>query len=199
MIGVNGASEAAAEYDPLTGRGIAAGTMNGAYDLSVSASTVVLPPWQNPALRQDVDNDGVVAPLDALRIINRLNADEGGPLPAPGEDAPPPYLDVDGDGFLAPLDALQVINYLNAAAAIQEVFAAPISMEVNSRLDDTGSSESPVAVEPVTIVGQSDSPMPVAVELLFQDVDRSTRSAAQLDRSVTSINDLLDVDELDLL
>lgn len=104
--------------------------------LSVSAGETVTsvdfghylatPPWRNPANPFDVDDDGLITPLDALLIINELNAQGSRVL---GE-APPAgsnflYYDVSGDGFLAPLDALQVIIQLNAMSSVGNGEAAP--------------------------------------------------------------------------
>ena len=57
-------------------------------------------PWQCPAHSLDVANDGQITALDALMVINHLNAHGPGTLPAlsTGSDAPPPYLDCSGDG-----------------------------------------------------------------------------------------------------
>lgn len=72
------------------------------------------PLWQNPADPIDVDNDGIIAALDAILVINHLNAKLAGPFPLHGGPAaPPPFLDVSGDDTLSPLDAVMVINYLN--------------------------------------------------------------------------------------
>lgn len=87
-------------------------------------------PFQNPDPRPgghlDINGDGYIAPLDALIIINRMNASGPGVL-GRGERVPGPelgpdgalvfnvYIDPTGDGFLAPLDALTIINHLNAA------------------------------------------------------------------------------------
>ncbi len=92
-------------------------------------------PWQNPSLAEDVDGDGLVVPLDALLVINRLNSIGAGPLPIPTtpEDRPPPFFDVSGDDFLSPIDALLVINLLNSQAA-RGVAAT------DAALDGTGSS-----------------------------------------------------------
>lgn len=88
----------------------------------------VVAPWQNSQFPEDVSNDGIVAPIDALLVINDLNQLGARPLPPPVDpNVPPPFLDVDGDGFVAPLDALRVINYLNnppVAARIAEPNAA---------------------------------------------------------------------------
>ena len=68
--------------------------------------------WQNSGEPLDVDNVDGVVPLDALIVINELNA--AGPYalgPAPG----PFYFDVDGDGSLTPSDAITVINFLNTS------------------------------------------------------------------------------------
>ena len=70
------------------------------------------PLWTNPGRRQDVNNDNIVSPLDALLLINRLNL--SGVLEFnPTDELTPPYFDPSGDGVLSPLDALLVINYLN--------------------------------------------------------------------------------------
>ncbi|MCO6458207.1 MAG: hypothetical protein J5I93_23115 [Pirellulaceae bacterium] len=72
--------------------------------------------WQNPVLPVDVNNDGLVAPVDALVVINVLNSSGSGPLSLPPlpPDEPPPFLDVNGDTLVAPVDVLQVVNFLNS-------------------------------------------------------------------------------------
>ncbi len=72
----------------------------------------VLHTGQNPLLPTDVDGNGQVAPLDALHVINRINAG-GAPLSPVQSGVPPVYFDVNGDNRLSPLDVLNVINYLN--------------------------------------------------------------------------------------
>ncbi len=73
--------------------------------------------WQNSGNRFDVSGDGIVAPLDVLRIINELNdpshRDADGLLP---DERPTDasFYDVNGDGFATSNDVLQVINFLNA-------------------------------------------------------------------------------------
>jgi hypothetical protein len=79
----------------------------------------------------DVSNDEVVAPLDALMIINRINAFKSGPLPTPTDALPPPFYDVSPDDFLAPSDALAVVNYLNAQSGIGTV---PVTAEGEDEL-----------------------------------------------------------------
>lgn len=79
-----------------------------------SASLIVLThPYQNPGNRYDVNGDGVVSGLDALVLINRINANGPQPLPIPVSTAQPPYLDPNGDDQLTVLDVLQVINEIN--------------------------------------------------------------------------------------
>ncbi|MCA9169979.1 MAG: hypothetical protein KDB23_20025, partial [Planctomycetales bacterium] len=53
----------------------------------------------------DVNHDGLVSPLDALLVINALNA-------ASSSDN---SLDTNGDGMITAIDALLVINRLNAS------------------------------------------------------------------------------------
>ena len=73
-------------------------------------------PFQNPVRRHDVNDSGIVTPLDALQIINALDRSAVGgsirldvlPLPV----NLPKFPDVNGDGRISALDALQVINEL---------------------------------------------------------------------------------------
>ena len=68
------------------------------------------PPYQNSDNPFDVNDDGVVSPLDALLVINSL--DRG----LAGFDALQLgwFLDTNGDDSISPLDALRVINALGA-------------------------------------------------------------------------------------
>ena len=59
-----------------------------------------------------MNNDGVVSPLDALLIINKLNSGDPSLVSTPFTSAP--FVDVNGDGSCAPIDALIVINWLNS-------------------------------------------------------------------------------------
>ncbi|GAB5406421.1 MAG: peroxidase family protein [Aureliella sp.] len=62
---------------------------------------------------EDVNDDGAVAPNDALMIVNLLNR-RGGEA---AEDEPLVFSDVDNDGHRSPRDVLQVINRLNRRSA----------------------------------------------------------------------------------
>jgi hypothetical protein len=81
-------------------------------------------PFQNPIKVGDVNNDGVVAPQDAVIIILYLNgygatALQLGQPPIPNPFGGGPgrglYVDVDGDGILAPKDLQAIISILNGA------------------------------------------------------------------------------------
>jgi len=65
---------------------------------------------QNPVNAADVNNDGLVTPLDALTVINQLSRTVRGE----GESASTirRFTDVTGDGLVTPLDALTVINVI---------------------------------------------------------------------------------------
>lgn len=71
--------------------------------------------WQNPQNSLDVNNDGFISPIDALLIINYLNARRNPFLPSSGL-VPPPYIDTNGDELATSNDVMQVINYLNQNA-----------------------------------------------------------------------------------
>lgn len=63
----------------------------------------------------DVNGDGFVSAMDALVIINSLNANGVGPNPAGATG--PPFLDVTNNGEISPTDALRVINALNGGTS----------------------------------------------------------------------------------
>lgn len=84
----------------------------------------LLPPTRpnhNAGLPPDVNADGLVTPLDALRLTNKYNAARtagiasGEPvgIPAPAK-AEPLYWDVNDDGRFTPLDILLVVNWINS-------------------------------------------------------------------------------------
>lgn len=72
--------------------------------------------WHNVSSELDVNHDGLVTPLDALLVINDLNANGSRPLSNSGA-TPPPFLDVSNDGSVSPVDPLLIINQLNAGGA----------------------------------------------------------------------------------
>jgi hypothetical protein len=84
------------------------------FGIEVSAS-----PWHNVSRPNDVNNDQVVTPLDALLIINDINTYSPRVLATSGSGGfvPPPFIDVNNDGLVSPIDALLVINHLNSSAA----------------------------------------------------------------------------------
>jgi hypothetical protein len=63
----------------------------------------------------DLSGDGLVTPMDALIVIDALNASPGGSLlDRPELRLATPKIDVNGDGELTAGDALRVIDFLNA-------------------------------------------------------------------------------------
>ncbi len=79
-----------------------------------AAATVVVNvvrSWQNVRDPLDVNSDTFVSPIDALLVINYLNAGLPGQLVGPPSGSP--FRDVTGDGYVSARDALLVINYLN--------------------------------------------------------------------------------------
>ena len=86
--------------------------------------------WHNAAFPTDVDDNGIVAPKDAILVINELNDrdvsdPDSGTLPAIAD--PPPFFDVNDDGYVSPLDAILVINDLPSTTNSPQ---APLSASV---------------------------------------------------------------------
>jgi VCBS repeat-containing protein len=94
--------------------------------IAEGAPAHVTRPWQNDSAL-DVNNDGLVSPLDVLTLINQINLGRSetlGELPQ-GTDSLPPFVDPDGDNQLLPLDVLIVINYLNSRTFAEGEGSAP--------------------------------------------------------------------------
>ncbi|MEL6899131.1 MAG: dockerin type I domain-containing protein, partial [Planctomycetota bacterium] len=72
--------------------------------------------WHLSASPTDVNNDGGVSPLDALRIINALSRQDGAfpadPNPQGDLALEQHYLDVNNDGNVSAIDALLTIQHL---------------------------------------------------------------------------------------
>lgn len=77
-------------------------------------------PWTNPLDAADVNANGRLEPLDALRILNLINRGGGDLSQVDGADGSSiQYYDTTGDGTVAPIDVLQIVNALsrNTSAA----------------------------------------------------------------------------------
>lgn len=71
-------------------------------------------PYHNDLIPEDTNGDYSVSALDALLVINALNAGQTGELIGPGiGKADGPLIDVSGDNSLSALDALKIVNRLN--------------------------------------------------------------------------------------
>jgi VCBS repeat-containing protein len=109
---------------------------DGAGGMAAGAVTVTVtgisdPPNQNPTVREDVNGDGIVSPIDPLILINWINAHPGTST-IPEGLTKPPYLDPTGDNLLTPNDVLIVINKLN---------------EMSARFAGEGEADEPVSAE----------------------------------------------------
>ena len=125
-------------------------------------------PWHNQSNRLDVNNDGDIAPLDVLLIINELDSfvfadpvDGRLPLPSPEEEH---FLDTSNDGFVSPIDALRIINHLdeqNRAAAAPLAASLPtfepITVMTNS-VADVRSKDAPARAEVFAELTEAEGP-----------------------------------------
>lgn len=94
----------------------------------------------NPIDRFDVNFDGRVEPLDALLVINKLNADLRAQAARPSLTGQNRFADVSGDRAITPEDALLVINYLNRVQRANQLqaIAAFASQVANGANKKTG-------------------------------------------------------------
>ena len=144
-------------FDPPVGRALPVGELTNSL---------------NPT---DVNSDNLVAPLDALIVINMLDdSDAVSHALSTGM-----YPDVDADGAISPRDALIVLNELNGIAQ------APLSIVVEP--NDGGSVvEEDVVVETTTAATAPAVALSVPQES-DDDESRSTRSQSPLDNILGDI------------
>ncbi|MBP89350.1 MAG: hypothetical protein CMJ64_22000 [Planctomycetaceae bacterium] len=136
----------------------------GAYTVSVTVEdddtgtnsdtfqvTVLDVSWHNSANVFDVNADSAVSAVDALIIINDLNANGSRSLSTPTANTVPPFIDVTDDGYLSPLDALQVINFVNDQSSNPEGEGGrePVGVGVKAASNPLRNSLSLSTIQPV--------------------------------------------------
>ena len=97
--------------------------------------------WTNGDAPWDVNGDKFVSPVDALLVVNYLNAGNSGALDPRGAGSTFPYFDVNGDSFVSPIDALSVINRLNQGTTT--VSTTEVAQRMVEPGDDSGSDPQP--------------------------------------------------------
>jgi hypothetical protein len=145
-------------------------------DLSGSNGSEGANSWQNRKNRYDVNGDSLVTPLDALLIVNYLDASPASKNLPPRTDTSQPYLDVNADGHGTALDALLVINHLSpdeVAAGEGEAAGMLAEPPRNENLSDGADAQ---------IGSLRMPPQAVAVPIAFD-----------LERDLGSANDWLDL------
>lgn len=109
--------------------------------------------WQNPVRPTDVNGNDEVTALDALVIINYINAHPGDAR-LPSSDVPPPFYDVDGNGSVTAVDVLIVINELNTRSSADGASLASYGGEAASSSGAEG--EAPL----VSVLAAPSIPLP---------------------------------------
>jgi hypothetical protein len=140
--------------------GVLLSTMDSAAEMLL-LSAIGPSPWQNPDNPLDVNVDGLTTPIDALLVINKINADT--PLTAVRMSV---FVDVNGDRQINPDDALQVVNALNetegAPAAVTDISrVAPVwydrfssdesAPDESTRLEASHAEEEADEIEPLRV------------------------------------------------
>lgn len=119
---VDSGSDAVYQYDSATNRLDGIQNASKVFVLAAGntypqgiADPLAAPTWTNQSMAWDVNNDGVVTPLDVLEVINRLNTSSDSTLP--DREISQPYWDVNSDGYVSSIDALDIINCINARSS----------------------------------------------------------------------------------
>ncbi len=157
-------------------------------------------PRQNTALPPDVNNDGVVTPVDALTIINEMNRQWIAGFE--GESAAQVFVnefftDVSGDKQVTAVDALMVINYLNLQSAMQFIGEGEAAVsDVLPRGNDSASQQSSRSVADASVAMLSDDSSPLVAAATVPTV---SSGSSLLDAPVSETENADEDDVLDLL
>ena len=89
---------------------LAAGQPSSVSFLGAHMDSVI---WTNARNKLDVNDDGVVSPIDALMVVDWLNAGNTSLPTMVDPNNQPGFLDVNSDNSCSPIDALLVVDYLN--------------------------------------------------------------------------------------
>ena len=160
---------------------------DGLNDNAVATATITVQtdyPSYNGVRPLNVNDDGYITPLDALLVINELNANGSYKLAL--DRARPlaiPFLDVNCDGYVSPLDALLVINDLNGGgsgegespATIANAAATSWTFAVNSEMYEPGGGDMSDEAGPVGVKVASSGPSTrflQSLDLLFAKLDQ---------------------------
>ncbi len=165
--------------------------------------------YQNPIpeFAEDVNANGVISPLDALRIINRISAFRRANGPsvqftvATITTAPPDYIDVTGDGLITPLDALRVINRVaeinrnrlpsGEGESVALNYATTVAYAAPATVGLPVTNVSPVANDPVVsnVSTETYDPFAAGFDVLDSRVEQSSAQLIQLQQSSQSDSD----------
>jgi hypothetical protein len=142
-------------------------------------------------LSEDVNADGLISAIDALRIINFLNRalinDTAISVPVSEIGTPPPdYYDTNGNGRVSSSDALQVINMLRRVTSAQpelverEFIAPQAAMGVTTSFVAGSTASLPVRnFEPVTAESSELDPRDQVLAGGFEISSSQTEQAVQ--------------------
>ncbi|MEM9825824.1 MAG: Ig-like domain-containing protein [Planctomycetota bacterium] len=141
--------------------------------------------YQNPVLTQDVNADGRITPIDALRILNLLRRESTNAFPVSEFDNPPPdFYDVSGNGIVSPLDALQVINEIRrrgGAAEGEFVGGIDLISALASTTSYAGLGSSGLPTRNLATLPKTLSPVQIGDSLLAAGLDIQSNSSASLE------------------
>jgi hypothetical protein len=168
-------------YRILDATGRASGTVTVSLQLNQSR-------YQNPLqdLSEDVNADGQVSSIDALRIINFLNrelGDTGISVPVSEIGNPPPnYYDVNGDGQVSTGDALQVVNEIGRnvnSAQGESVTSLAASATTTSFVAGSTASLPVRNLEPVSADSEAEDPHDSVLTAGFEIESVATEQAVK--------------------
>ncbi len=179
-----------------------------------ATTTVVAgPAWQNPSEAKDTNGDNSITALDALIIINEINAPQhtrGNTLELRERtESDDFFYDVNGDGSVTALDALIIINHINSSILGSEGELADLPQYAKDTvLADTTFGNGLTPSSSSSFVNAANPSTSRSLTRLVEPEDaRYTKSSDWLDENAATIKtfrsrhaqELTSTDELDAL
>jgi hypothetical protein len=162
--------------------------------------------YQNPLadLSEDVNADGEISAIDALRIINFLSREliDDTAISVPVSDIgepPPDFYDANGDGRVSSGDALQVINKIRQlrSGLEGESLASPAALAVTTSFAAGSTAGLPMRnLEPVWAIDEQADPLDVVLASGFEISSPATQKAVDA-VSVKESSELTTPDSVD--
>lgn len=198
VVILNGANEKVGVYN-LSNHNLATpAAYNELRGMLLDAAMLTQQPYFNKDDPLDVDDNGLVQPLDVLLTVNDLNLNGNGKFaPLTGTQLPTVFYDCNGDNIRGPADALAIIDFINErieqnneGEGEDEAITASMQVENPAIVGDADLADQPQSSSPnATVFTILDAPLTVelsADHAAFREASPTVRRMARAENRAAS-------------